>query len=152
MTGTWEDNFDLETIPDPANPGATLPRRWNPKPDTWAKLVSTLEQANSAAATPVVNFSQTDAVVFVVRTANNPFVANPPTGTSIGRFVWPQQSTQGVTLIALGEGEKLAGMERIEEKDLANGNGGNGGHGGNGGNGDAHEEAPPPEEPGPTVH
>jgi DNA gyrase subunit A len=42
------------------------------------------------------------------------------------------RSTQGVTLIALGEGEKLAGMERIEEKDeVAAGNGdGNGeGHG-----------------------
>ena len=56
------------------------------------------------------------------------------------------RSTQGVTLIALGEGEKLAGMERIEEKDEdvpGNGNG-NGGHG----------EAPlaPAEEPPPTVH
>jgi DNA gyrase subunit A len=58
------------------------------------------------------------------------------------------RSTQGVTLIALGEGEKLAGMERIEERDLGNGNGGNG---------DAHEEPPPPAdpspgEPPPTVH
>jgi len=72
------------------------------------------------------------------------------------------RSTQGVTLIALGEGEKLAGLERIEERDLgANGNG-NGGNG-NGGNGDGHEAAPgadggdvPPEEPSseppPTVH
>jgi DNA gyrase subunit A len=56
------------------------------------------------------------------------------------------RSTQGVTLIALGEGEKLAGMERIEERDLGNGNGGNGG------NGDAHEEPPAPAEPPPTVH
>jgi DNA gyrase subunit A len=55
------------------------------------------------------------------------------------------RSTQGVTLIALGEGEKLAGMERIEERDLGNGNG-------NGGNGDAHEPVPPPTEPPPTVH
>jgi hypothetical protein len=46
-------------------------------------------------------------------------------------------------LIALGEGEKLAGMERIEERDLGNGNGGNG---------DSHEETPPPAPPGPTVH
>jgi DNA gyrase subunit A len=61
------------------------------------------------------------------------------------------RSTQGVTLIALGEGEKLAGMERIEERDLGNGNGGNG-NGGNGGNGDAHEEPPAPAEPPPTVH
>jgi DNA gyrase subunit A len=58
------------------------------------------------------------------------------------------RSTQGVTLIALGDGEKLAGMERIEERDLGNGNGGNG----NGGNGDAHEEPPAPAEPPPTVH
>src|SRR6185369_5742971 len=63
------------------------------------------------------------------------------------------RSTQGVTLIALGEGEKLAGLERIEERDLGNGNGGNGG---------SHEppvemngEGPseePPSEPPPTVH
>ena len=39
------------------------------------------------------------------------------------------RSTQGVTLIALDEGEKLAGLERIEERDLGNGNG-NGGNGG----------------------
>ena len=57
------------------------------------------------------------------------------------------RSTQGVTLIALGDGEKLAGMERIEERDLGNGNGN-----GNGGNGDAHEEPPAPAEPPPTVH
>jgi len=54
------------------------------------------------------------------------------------------RSTQGVTLIALGDGEKLAGLERIEEKDEdvpGNGNGGDG-------------EAPlaPAEEPPPTVH
>ena len=40
------------------------------------------------------------------------------------------RSTQGVTLITLDEGEKLAGLERIEERDLdGNGNGGNGSHG-----------------------
>ncbi|MGH8688149.1 MAG: DNA gyrase C-terminal beta-propeller domain-containing protein, partial [Burkholderiales bacterium] len=58
------------------------------------------------------------------------------------------RSTQGVTLINLGEGEKLAGMERIEEKDVE-------------GNGNGHDEAnggdaPPPEgeppAPGPTLH
>ena len=65
------------------------------------------------------------------------------------------RSTQGVTLIALGDGEKLAGLERIEERDLGgNGNGGNGGG--------AHDAAPevggdgpsdePPSEPPPTVH
>ena len=54
------------------------------------------------------------------------------------------RSTQGVTLISLDEGEKLAGLERIEERDLAtNGNGGNG----NGGNGDSHDEMPPPDVP-----
>ncbi len=56
------------------------------------------------------------------------------------------RSTQGVTLIALGEGEKLAGMERIEEKDeVAAGNG-------DGSEGD--DGAPPPEAdaPAPTVH
>lgn len=96
MTGTWEDNFDLETQPDPANPMVQVPRRWNPKPTTWQTLVSTLEQAN--AVSPVVNLAATDAIVFVVRTANNPFMANPPTGNSIGRFVWPQQLTDTVTL------------------------------------------------------
>src|SRR5204863_6206568 len=75
------------------------------------------------------------------------------------------RSTQGVTLIALGEGEKLAGLERIEERDLGgNGNGGNGetagGNGGNGGPGhgspsDVNGEGPtedPSAEPPPTVH
>jgi DNA gyrase subunit A len=46
------------------------------------------------------------------------------------------RSTQGVTLINLGEGEKLAGLERVVEPDVdENGNGGNAGNGGNGGNG-----------------
>jgi DNA gyrase subunit A len=59
------------------------------------------------------------------------------------------RSTQGVTLINLGEGEQLAGMERIEEKDEeGNGNG----HGE--GNGDGDDEPPLPEgdSPAPTVH
>jgi DNA gyrase subunit A len=66
------------------------------------------------------------------------------------------RSTQGVTLIALGEGEKLAGLERIEERDLGNGNGGNGNGGSHdspaldvGGEGPADES---PGEPPPTVH
>jgi DNA gyrase subunit A len=65
------------------------------------------------------------------------------------------RSTQGVTLIALGEGEKLAGLERIEERDLSNGNGGNGSHA-NGsteeGNVEGPPEEPPSSEPPPTVH
>jgi DNA gyrase subunit A len=57
------------------------------------------------------------------------------------------RSTQGVTLIALGEGEKLAGVERIEERDEDDG--GNGGDKGNGGDGEPEPFAAPP---GPTVH
>jgi DNA gyrase subunit A len=69
------------------------------------------------------------------------------------------RSTQGVTLIALSEGEKLAGLERIEERDLGNGNGnGNGGSGGNGGHAEPGAEGgpddlpPATEGPAPTVH
>jgi len=69
--------------------------------------------------------------------------------TAVAQIREMGRSTQGVTLIALGEGEKLAGMERIEERDLGNGNGGSA-NGGNGG--DALEELPPPEPPPPTVH
>jgi DNA gyrase subunit A len=65
------------------------------------------------------------------------------------------RSTQGVTLISLGEGEKLAGLERIEERELENGNGNwNGGHG-NGGEPHGEGEEPGadlPEPPAPTVH
>jgi DNA gyrase subunit A len=64
--------------------------------------------------------------------------------TAVAQIREMGRSTQGVTLISLDAGEKLAGMERIEERDL----GGNG----NGGNGDIHEEVPPPAEPPPTVH
>jgi DNA gyrase subunit A len=73
--------------------------------------------------------------------------------TSVAQIREQGRSTQGVTLISLDEGEKLAGLERIEERDLGNGNG-NGGHGGNeGGNGNgSHDELPPPEAPPPTVH
>jgi DNA gyrase subunit A len=62
------------------------------------------------------------------------------------------RSTQGVTLISLDAGEKLAGMERIEERDLGNGNGGIGGNEGDNGSGDGGEQLPPPEAPPPTVH
>jgi DNA gyrase subunit A len=59
------------------------------------------------------------------------------------------RSTQGVTLISLGEGEKLAGLERIVERDEMEGNGGNGG-----GNGEGGETVQPPSpDPGsPTLH
>jgi DNA gyrase subunit A len=62
------------------------------------------------------------------------------------------RSTQGVTLIALGEGEKLAGVERIVERDedVAGGNG----NGGNGNGGGEHPEAgdAPEAPPAPTLH
>ena len=64
--------------------------------------------------------------------------------TKVAQIREQGRSTQGVTLIALGEGEKLAGLERIEEKDEdvpGNGNG-NGGE----------APLPPAEEPPPTVH
>ncbi|HKQ29196.1 MAG TPA: DNA gyrase C-terminal beta-propeller domain-containing protein, partial [Burkholderiales bacterium] len=73
--------------------------------------------------------------------------------TAVSQIRVMGRSTQGVTLIALSEGEKLAGLERIEERDVGNGNGngnGNGGHAegpeeGNGSDGDI-------EPPSPTVH
>jgi DNA gyrase subunit A len=69
--------------------------------------------------------------------------------TAVAQIREMGRSTQGVTLISLDAGEKLAGMERIEERDLgANGNGSNGGS-----EGESHEEPPPPPtEPPPTVH
>ena len=72
--------------------------------------------------------------------------------TAVSQIREMGRSTQGVTLISLDAGEKLAGVERIEERDLG-GNGNGGGNGGNeGGNGDGHDELPPPELPPPTVH
>jgi DNA gyrase subunit A len=73
--------------------------------------------------------------------------------TSVAQIREMGRSTQGVTLISLDEGEKLAGLERIEERDLGNGNG-NGGNGSHGENGEPpHDEAPPSSgEPPPTVH
>jgi DNA gyrase subunit A len=73
--------------------------------------------------------------------------------TAVAQIREMGRSTQGVTLISLDEGEKLAGLERIEERDVgANGNGnGNGdvhppeGEEGNGSDGDI-------EPPSPTVH
>jgi DNA gyrase subunit A len=72
--------------------------------------------------------------------------------TSVAPIREMGRSTQGVTLIAIGEGEKLAGLERIEERDLgANGNGGNGGHAEPGADAPPAEDVPP-ESPPPTVH
>jgi DNA gyrase subunit A len=69
--------------------------------------------------------------------------------TAVAQIREQGRSTQGVTLIALGEGERLAGLERIEERDVDNGNGSHGGNGeGNGPDVDAGE----PEPPSPTVH
>src|SRR4051812_32642598 len=74
--------------------------------------------------------------------------------TSVAQIREMGRSTQGVTLISLDAGEKLAGMERIEERDL----GGNGNGNGNGGNGEHAEDVPPAGEggpgnpPPPTVH
>src|SRR5207302_403602 len=71
--------------------------------------------------------------------------------TSVAQIREMGRSTQGVTLIALSEGEKLAGIERIEERDLGNGNGGNGGHGEPGSEAPPAEDVPP-EAPPPTAH
>ena len=74
--------------------------------------------------------------------------------TAVAQIREMGRSTQGVTLIALSEGEKLAGVERIVERD-EEGNGGNGNGGGNGDDGDgrgrraAARRAGPQ---GPTIH
>jgi DNA gyrase subunit A len=74
--------------------------------------------------------------------------------TAVAQIREQGRSTQGVTLIALGEGEKLAGVERILERDEEEGNGAGGENaGGNGGSGDAAAgEPPPPADQGPTIH
>jgi DNA gyrase subunit A len=75
--------------------------------------------------------------------------------TAVAQIREMGRSTQGVTLIALAEGEKLAGVERILERDEDEGNGAGGGNGngGNGGNGDAAAGDPPaPADEGPTIH
>jgi DNA gyrase subunit A len=60
------------------------------------------------------------------------------------------RSTQGVTLIALAEGEKLAGIERVVERDAEDSVGGNGA----GGDGEPPQAGPDPAPApaGPTVH
>jgi len=75
--------------------------------------------------------------------------------TAVAQIREQGRSTQGVTLIALGEGEKLAGVERIVERDEEEGNGSNGNGGnGNGGSGESAEPpaAPPSDPEGPTIH
>ncbi len=77
--------------------------------------------------------------------------------TAVAQIREMGRSTQGVTLIALSDGEKLAGVERILERDEEEGNGTGGANaGGNGGNGGAATDAagePPAADPeGPTIH
>ena len=67
--------------------------------------------------------------------------------TAVAQIREMGRSTQGVTLIALSEGEKLAGIARIEDRD-EDGNGGNG-------TGEDPETPVAPVEPdpqGPTIH
>src|SRR5204862_4311397 len=74
--------------------------------------------------------------------------------TAVAQIREMGRSTQGVTLISLDAGEKLAGMGRIEERELGgngNGNGGNGDAASGNGNGDSHDDLPPAA-PQPTVH
>jgi len=53
--------------------------------------------------------------------------------TAVAQIREQGRSTQGVSLISLGEGERLAGIERIEERDdQDNGNGNGNGHGAEG--------------------
>jgi DNA gyrase subunit A len=74
--------------------------------------------------------------------------------TAVAQIRETGRSAQGVTLISLDEGEKLAGLERIEERDV-NGNGNGNGHGpesGNGGTASDGDIDPEPPTPAPTVH
>jgi DNA gyrase subunit A len=70
--------------------------------------------------------------------------------TAVAQIREMGRSTQGVTLISLDEGEKLAGVERIVDRDVEEGNG----NGGNGDDGGAVEPpaAPPSDSEGPTIH
>jgi DNA gyrase subunit A len=68
--------------------------------------------------------------------------------TAVAQIREQGRSTQGVTLIALGEGERLAGLERIEERDVDNGNGNGEPPSADGGNGSDGEIEPSS----PTVH
>jgi len=76
--------------------------------------------------------------------------------TAVAQIREMGRSTQGVTLIALSDGEKLAGVERILERDEDEGNGAGGenagGNGGNGGSGEAPVADSAPDPQGPTIH
>ncbi|MFY9314784.1 MAG: DNA gyrase subunit A [Burkholderiales bacterium] len=74
--------------------------------------------------------------------------------TAVAQIREMGRSTQGVTLISLGEGERLAGVERIVDRDEEEGNGGNGRGNGNGGSGENVEPLadPAPDSQGPTIH
>jgi DNA gyrase subunit A len=67
--------------------------------------------------------------------------------TKVAQIREQGRSTQGVTLIALGEGERLAGVERIEEHDEDDAGGG-----GNGNGGDGESPLPQSDNLPPTVH
>ncbi len=73
--------------------------------------------------------------------------------TAVAQIREMGRSTQGVTLIALSDGEKLAGVERILERDEAEGSGAGGGNGG-AGEATAADAAPDPapDADGPTIH
>jgi DNA gyrase subunit A len=73
--------------------------------------------------------------------------------TSVAQIREQGRSTQGVTLISLTEGEKLAGLERIEERELEGGNGNGNGNGGEPQGDDGAEPGPELDTPPtPTVH
>jgi DNA gyrase subunit A len=74
--------------------------------------------------------------------------------TAVAQIREMGRSTQGVTLISLGEGERLAGVERIVDRDEEEGNGGNGNGSGDGGAGESVEPpaGPAPDPEGPTIH
>jgi len=68
--------------------------------------------------------------------------------TAVAQIREMGRSTQGVTLIALSDGEKLAGVECIVERDEVDGNGN-----GESGGGQHHEAGDAPEAPpAPTLH
>ena len=64
--------------------------------------------------------------------------------TAVAQIREQGRSTQGVTLISLGEGEKLAGLERIDERDDQ--------MNGNGAEGEDPGDAPEPGPSGETLH
>jgi DNA gyrase subunit A len=61
--------------------------------------------------------------------------------TAVGQISKMGRATQGVSLISLDPGTKLAGIEKIAETEDENGNGANGD--GHAANGNGHDPAPP---------